>query len=92
MTTGKPDDIPQDVWESVGLIFHTVANNHHAWGTLEQLPPEWGDDLQERMCRAILVAKKEAYRDAAGIVFASYRSRSELCYRICAAIRKRGGE
>ena len=57
MILAKPADIPQDVWEEVGEIFFTAANNHHAWGALEALPREWADDLQERIARAIMAAK-----------------------------------
>lgn len=79
----KPDDIPQDVWEQVGDGFFAVANNHHAWGALEQLSADWANELQERFARAIMAERERC----AGIVFSSYRSRSELCYKICRAIR-----
>lgn len=97
MTT-KPEDIPQDVWEAVGQIFHTVANNHHAWGALEQLTPEWGADLQERIARAILAAKAEE-REACAALCGGLRhddrnSESEDwvagTFACQSAIRKRG--
>lgn len=55
----RPEGVSEALWAKVGQIFWMVANNHHAWGTLEQLPPEWADDLQERISRAILSAAEE---------------------------------
>jgi hypothetical protein len=70
----KPEDIPQDVWEAAAL------------------PSEYVDAIDRRyhISRAIMAAKEQERAACVSIVFGSYRSRGELCYKIIHAIRKRG--
>lgn len=63
----KPEDIPLDVWGRVGEMLFTVNNTHHAWGTLAELTPDWSEDLQARICTAILAATA-AEREACALV------------------------
>lgn len=90
MTTGKPDDIPQDVWDAAG----DYADELHLAGDCMFL------ESRKVIARAILAAKAEERQNAIGVVLSFERHHGEPgavasnpyadVRVIAAAIRKRG--
>lgn len=56
---GKPDDIPQDVWDKSGDVLTDVTNDHHCWGIFDGAPEEYPGNLQSAFARAVMAAKDE---------------------------------
>lgn len=59
----KPADVTHEAWYTVGEILFAVSNKHHAWGSLDQLPQGWTDELHEQLARALMASKAAGNRE-----------------------------